>query len=280
MSKTGASILRGAKQALEYARGARDGFVAHVPERFDVKALRARLVLSQQAFAAQYGFTLDALQNWEQGRRRPDVTARALLKIIEREPEAVRRVWTQSQLADEAEERSSMAHNEKIFLNLAGEFAVAAELNRRKILASITYGASKSADIFAMNEKMDRFIRIEVKATDKKQWPVGHRILHKEAVSENIFWVFAKFPEPFDHADMKTAPSDSKRGFCAVRFYVLSSQEVHKIASEKTGEYTQRYLAKHKKPFPEGKGVPNVREKDIVRYEAAWHKVRDRLIRP
>lgn len=280
MSKAGAGILRGATQALEYARGTRSGFVAHVPDKVDVKALRAQLGLSQQEFAAQYGFTLDALQNWEQGRRRPDVSARALLKVIEREPEAVRRVWTQSQVAERASEQLSKTHNEKIFLNLAGEFAVASELNRRKILASITYGASKSADIFAMNEKMDRFIRIEVKATDKKQWPVGHRILRKEAVSENIFWVFAKFPEPFDRADMKTAPSDRKRGVGAVRFYVLSSQEVHKIASEKTGEYTQRYLIKHKKPFPEGRGVPNVREKDIACYEAAWHKVRDRLTPP
>ena len=33
MSKAGQSILRGARQALDYARGERDGFVAHVPER-------------------------------------------------------------------------------------------------------------------------------------------------------------------------------------------------------------------------------------------------------
>ena len=91
MSKSGQSILRGARQALEYARGAREGFVAHVPEDVDVAAIRKRLGLSQGDFAAQFGFKLDAVQNWEQGRRRPEGAARAFLRVIEREPAAVQR---------------------------------------------------------------------------------------------------------------------------------------------------------------------------------------------
>ena len=91
MSKSGQSILRGARQALTYARGAREGFVAHVPDEVDVAAIRKRLGLSQSDFATQFGFKLDALQNWEQGRRRPDGAARAFLKVIEREPAAVQR---------------------------------------------------------------------------------------------------------------------------------------------------------------------------------------------
>lgn len=91
MSKSGQSILRGARQALEYARGAREGFVAHVPEDVDVAAIRKRLGLSQGEFAVRFGFKLDALQNWEQGRRRPDGAARAFLRVIEREPAAVQR---------------------------------------------------------------------------------------------------------------------------------------------------------------------------------------------
>jgi putative transcriptional regulator len=91
MSKAGRSILRGARQALAYAKGERSGFVAHVPERIDVAAIRTRMGLSQAAFAKRFGFKLDALQNWEQGRRRPEGAARALLRVIEREPEAVQR---------------------------------------------------------------------------------------------------------------------------------------------------------------------------------------------
>ena len=91
MSKSGQSILRGARQALEYARGAREGFVAHVPEDVNVAAIRKRLGLSQGEFAVRFGFKLDAVQNWEQGRRRPDGAARAFLRVIEREPAAVQR---------------------------------------------------------------------------------------------------------------------------------------------------------------------------------------------
>jgi putative transcriptional regulator len=91
MSKSGQSMLRGARQALAYAQGAREGFAAHVPEEVDVAAIRKRLGLSQGEFAAQFGFKLDALQNWEQGRRRPDGATRAFLRVIEREPDAVQR---------------------------------------------------------------------------------------------------------------------------------------------------------------------------------------------
>ncbi len=95
MSKAGQSILRGARQALDYARGEQDGFIAHVPEQVDVGAIRKQLGLSQAEFAARFGFKLDAVQNWEQGRRRPEGAARAFLRVIEREPEAVQRALTE-----------------------------------------------------------------------------------------------------------------------------------------------------------------------------------------
>ncbi len=91
MTKSGQSILRGARQALDYARGDHDGFIAHVPEEVNVCAIRKRLGLSQGEFAVRFGFKLDAVQNWEQGRRRPDGAARAFLRVIEREPAAVQR---------------------------------------------------------------------------------------------------------------------------------------------------------------------------------------------
>ena len=96
MSKAGESILRGAREALEYAQGEREGFAAHVPEEIDVKAIRRQTGLSQAKFAAQFGFSVDAVRNWEQGRRQPDVAARAFLMVIEREPEAVRRALSLS----------------------------------------------------------------------------------------------------------------------------------------------------------------------------------------
>ncbi len=92
MSKAGDRILKSAREALSYARGGTTkGFVVHVPEQVDVRAIRRRLGLSQARFAARFGFTLDAVQNWEQGRRRPEGAARILLRVIEHEPQAVER---------------------------------------------------------------------------------------------------------------------------------------------------------------------------------------------
>jgi putative transcriptional regulator len=91
MSKAGDSILRGAREALAYAKGERAGFVAHVPDEIDVRAIRRGTGLSQAKFSARFGFALDALRNWEQGRRQPDASARAYLTVIAREPEAVSR---------------------------------------------------------------------------------------------------------------------------------------------------------------------------------------------
>jgi putative transcriptional regulator len=62
-----------------------------VPDQADVSALRARLGLSQARFAHSFGLDVATVQAWEQGRRRPDRTARILLAVIAREPEAVRR---------------------------------------------------------------------------------------------------------------------------------------------------------------------------------------------
>jgi putative transcriptional regulator len=55
----------------------------------DVKEIRRRLGKSQSEFARMIGVSVSTLQNWEQGRRRPDGPARALLRVAEVNPEAV-----------------------------------------------------------------------------------------------------------------------------------------------------------------------------------------------
>jgi putative transcriptional regulator len=45
--------------------------------------------LSQAAFAERFHINLRTLQDWEQARRVPDQVARAYLRVIERNPEAV-----------------------------------------------------------------------------------------------------------------------------------------------------------------------------------------------
>lgn len=61
------------------------------PTPEQVRALRARLGLSQQQFASRFGFTVDAVQQYEQGRRTPRGAAATLLRVIDTDPDAVAR---------------------------------------------------------------------------------------------------------------------------------------------------------------------------------------------
>lgn len=65
--------------------------VPAAPTPTQVRALRARLGLSQVAFARRFGFSVDTLQQYEQGRRVPSGPAASLLRVIDAEPEAVMR---------------------------------------------------------------------------------------------------------------------------------------------------------------------------------------------
>jgi DNA-binding transcriptional regulator YiaG len=55
----------------------------------NVKDLRARLGISQEAFAGRYGLDVATVRNWEQGRTKPEGPAAALLLLIERDPDKV-----------------------------------------------------------------------------------------------------------------------------------------------------------------------------------------------
>jgi len=77
--REGAAILRG---EVEPART----FVLEGP---DVKNIRANYKLSQSEFAALLGISIKTLQNWEQGRRKPEGPAKILLQVAAKYPEAV-----------------------------------------------------------------------------------------------------------------------------------------------------------------------------------------------
>ncbi|MBL4630148.1 MAG: helix-turn-helix domain-containing protein [Paraglaciecola sp.] len=53
----------------------------------EVKAIRAKTGLTQERFADVVGVSKHTLENWEQGRRHPTGPARALLKIVDADPE-------------------------------------------------------------------------------------------------------------------------------------------------------------------------------------------------
>ena len=56
----------------------------------DISALRRFVGLTQMQFAQAMGISVHTLRNWEQGRRRPDGPAIALLRIAARHPRIIR----------------------------------------------------------------------------------------------------------------------------------------------------------------------------------------------
>ncbi len=56
-----------------------------------VRALRKKLNLTQEQFAARFHLPLGTVRDWEQGAHRPDKAAQVLLTIIARDPDAVTR---------------------------------------------------------------------------------------------------------------------------------------------------------------------------------------------
>jgi putative transcriptional regulator len=82
-------IAEGLSEALAIARGEGKPARLHIPTEIDVRSIRTKLNLSQEEFAARFGFTVNQIKDWEQGRSRPLGGVRAYLMIIDRDPKRV-----------------------------------------------------------------------------------------------------------------------------------------------------------------------------------------------
>jgi putative transcriptional regulator len=79
-------IAEGLTEALAIARGEAKEARLHVPAEIDVRAIRAKTRLSQDAFAWMFGFSIHQIRQWEQGRNRPLGGERAYLMLIGHDP--------------------------------------------------------------------------------------------------------------------------------------------------------------------------------------------------
>jgi DNA-binding transcriptional regulator YiaG len=61
----------------------------------DIAEMRARRGLSQREYADLLGLDVRTLQNWEQGRNRPDPAAISLMRIFDRAPDIVGEALTE-----------------------------------------------------------------------------------------------------------------------------------------------------------------------------------------
>lgn len=82
-------LLESVREGGQILRGERVPSRAFPLEEPDVRSLREKYGLSQSRFAAMMGISVGTLRNWEQRRRRPEGSARILLKVVEKHPEAV-----------------------------------------------------------------------------------------------------------------------------------------------------------------------------------------------
>lgn len=82
-------LVKSVKQMGSIMRGENLPHRRTVLSTVDVKGLREKLGLTQKEFSGMIGVSIKTLQNWEQGRREPEGPAKALLRVVEKEPQAV-----------------------------------------------------------------------------------------------------------------------------------------------------------------------------------------------
>ncbi len=80
-------ILAGIREIKAYKAGRIQLRTRTLKQPSAPQRIRARLKLSQAAFAGLMGVSLRTVQDWEQGRRKPSGPAEALLRIAEQHPE-------------------------------------------------------------------------------------------------------------------------------------------------------------------------------------------------
>jgi putative transcriptional regulator len=83
----GQEILEGIQDIKAYKAGKKALRIHTFTQPASPQVIRAKLNLSQSAFAGLMGVSLRTVQDWEQGRRKPSGPAVALLRIADQKPE-------------------------------------------------------------------------------------------------------------------------------------------------------------------------------------------------
>lgn len=97
MSEAFQSIKQGLTEAIEFAQGQTSEAAVHEFAPLDIKAVRAKVGMTQTEFATTFGISLGTLRHWERGDRKPQGPALVLLNVVAKEPEAVLRALSSAQ---------------------------------------------------------------------------------------------------------------------------------------------------------------------------------------
>jgi hypothetical protein len=148
---------------------------------------------------------------------------------------------------------------QKYHLSLAGEFYVAAELQRRGVSAAVTYGNAKSADVVAFSLSGEKAVVIEVKSTAQPKWVVGG-------------WTPKPSPKPWVFVHVPVVETE------APVFYVVLQSELHDILSPLDAEYRRKYKERHGKEYGDKAGVVNFTREQAEPFKSAWGKIINQLL--
>lgn len=90
-TKFGLELQNSAQQILAHVRGELTLPTRRIvlPDEVDVRDVRNKTGMSQAEFARAFCINPRTLQEWEQGRRKPDATTRAYLAVIRKNRKAV-----------------------------------------------------------------------------------------------------------------------------------------------------------------------------------------------
>jgi putative transcriptional regulator len=82
-------LVASVKEAGEIKAGVRKPSRQYEIKPPEIRMVREKLQASQSEFALMIGVSMRTLQNWEQGRRRPEGPAKTLLRVASRNPAAI-----------------------------------------------------------------------------------------------------------------------------------------------------------------------------------------------
>lgn len=95
MSRVGADLVEAFEEMAAHLRGEVEVESYEVPADAltpqRIKQIRRKVAPSTKAFEAEFHISARTMESYEQGRRKPDAAMIALLRVIEKEPEAVKR---------------------------------------------------------------------------------------------------------------------------------------------------------------------------------------------
>ena len=137
---------------------------------------------------------------------------------------------------------------------MAGEFFVAAELLRRGVKASVTYGNAKKADIVALASSGTSAVVLEVKTTSELKWIVGGNIPEPSAK----LWVFVYLPQ--DNG--------------SPRYFILNAKEINDILTPLQQQYLTKYRTKNGRDRESSaRNIFSLEQTNARIHEGKWEKI-------